>query len=78
MPGIEAFREESERILEGREVTTLLHDEVFGMLDESAALFRVLVIKTACTLPYTSVFLQLDCAYWGTEDEAELRERMSE
>ena len=78
VPGIEAFREESERILEGKEVNTLLHDEVFGMLDESSSLFRVLVIKTACTLPYTSVFLQLDCAYWGPEDERTLRERMSE
>lgn len=78
VPGIEAFRRESAGILEGKEVNTLLHDEVFGMLDASASLFRVLVIKTACTLPYTSVFLQLDCAYWDAEDEGLLRERMAE
>ena len=76
--GIEAFRTEAAGVLEGRGVNTLLHDEVFGMLDESASLFRVLVIKTNCTLPYTSVFLQLDCSYWGPDEEKQLRERMAE
>lgn len=78
VPGIERFRAESGKVLEGKEVNTLLHDEVFGMLDESSSLFRVLVIKTNCTLPYTSVFLQLDCSYWGPDQEDELRSRMDE
>ena len=76
--GIEAFRTEAEEVLAGRAVNTLLHDEVFRMLDESSSLFRVLVIKTNCTIPYTSVFLQLDCSYWGPENEKLLREKMSE
>jgi len=75
--GIEAFRSAAARTLDGRGVNTLLHDEVFSMLDESSSLFRVLVIKTSCTLPYTSVFLQLDCSYWGAENEKLLRESMS-
>ena len=78
VPGIEVFRSEAEKILAGREVNTLLHDEVFSMLDESSSLFRVLVIKTNCTIPYTSVFLQLDCSYWGPENEKMLRDLMSE
>ena len=78
MAGIEEFRAEAAKTLEGREVNTLLHDEVFSMLDESSSLFRVLVIKTNCTLPYTSVFLQLDCSYWGPENEQILRELMLE
>lgn len=76
--GIEAFRSASAKTLDGRAVNTLLHDEVFKMLDESSSLFRVLVIKTNCTIPYTSVFLQLDCSYWGPENEKILRENMSE
>ena len=76
--GIEQFRSDAAKLLDGRGVQTLLHDEVFGMLDESSSLFRVLVIKTNCTLPYTSVFLQLDCSYWGPEQESILRERMAE
>jgi hypothetical protein len=75
--GIDSFREKSESLLEGREVNTLLHDDVFRLLDESSSLFKVLVIKTKCTIPYTSVFLQLDCAYWNSEDEMKLRDRMS-
>lgn len=76
VPGIEQFRSEAASVLKGRTVNTLLHDEVFGMLDESSSLFRVLVIKTNCVLPYTSVFLQLDCSYWGPENEKVLREKM--
>jgi len=74
--GIEAFRSTAAKTLDGRAVNTLLHDEVFQMLDESSSLFRVLVIKTNCILPYTSVFLQLDCSYWGPENEKTLREQM--
>ena len=76
VPGIGRFRGEIDQLLEGRRVNTMLHDEVFGMLDESSSLFRTLVIKTRCTIPYTSVFLQLDCAYWGAEQERALREKM--
>ena len=76
--GIEAFRSAASKTLDGRAVNTLLHDEVFSMLDESSSLFRVLVIKTNCTLPYTSIFLQLDCSYWGPENEKILREAMRE
>lgn len=74
--GIETFRSQVAGVLEGRELNTLLHDEVFSLLDESSSLFRVLVIKTNCTLPYTSVFLQLDCSYWGPEEENALRKVM--
>ena len=72
-PGIEKFREESNALLKGRVVNKLLHEDVFSMLDESSSLFRVLVIKTNGTLPYTSFFLQLDCAYWGGDQEEKMR-----
>jgi hypothetical protein len=48
------------------------------MLEESSSLFTTLVIKTSGILPYTSVFMQLDCAYWGPEEENELRDRMKQ
>jgi hypothetical protein len=28
-------------------------------------------------IPYTSVFLQLDCKYWSAESEQKLRQAMS-
>jgi hypothetical protein len=78
VPGIEAFRLAADSILGESHVNTLLHDDVFKMLDASSSLFRVLVIKTNGTMPYTSVFIQLDCAYWGAEDEQLLREDMAQ
>jgi hypothetical protein len=30
------------------------------------------------TLPYTSVFLQLDCGYWNADQESRLREALEE
>jgi len=36
----------------------------------------VLVIKTPLALPYTSVFVQLDCGYWTPEAEQQLRRAM--
>jgi hypothetical protein len=37
-------------------------------------MFRILIIKTELTIPYTSVFLELDCGYWDGEAEKQLRE----
>jgi sugar lactone lactonase YvrE len=76
VPGIEQFKSESNRMLSSYEVNSLLHEDVFNLLDESASLFSTLVIKTSGTLPYTSVFMQLDCAYWGPGEETGLREKM--
>jgi D-ribose pyranose/furanose isomerase RbsD len=76
--GIAEFKNESQNLLADREIQSLLHDEVFAMLDESASLFKVLVIKTNTLLPYTSFFLQLDCAYWNAEQEETLRKEMDQ
>jgi hypothetical protein len=42
-------------------------------LDEAGKTFNVLILKTNLTLPYTSVFLELDCGYWSEEAEQRLR-----
>lgn len=78
-PGIEDFKMEVRAALAGAGVTDaqrILHDEVFGRLDKASALFKVLVLKTETLLPYTSVFIELDCGYWPAEKEKSLRERM--
>jgi hypothetical protein len=59
-----------------REVHSLPHEQIIGKLDEAGQTFKVLIIKTTMTMPYTSVFLQLDCAYWGPEAEQKLRAAM--
>jgi len=75
-PGVTAYRTELNRLLEGRRVTSLPHDELIAKLDAAAKVFRILVFKTDLTIPYTSVFVELDCGYWGPEAEQALREAM--
>lgn len=74
--GVKNFAAESRKLFGSHTVETLLHDSVFARLDASAKLFKMLVLKTKETIPYTSVFLQLDCAYWNAEKETQLRKRM--
>jgi D-ribose pyranose/furanose isomerase RbsD len=72
-PGIEDYRQQLSGLLTASDVKTLPHEQIIGKLDEAAQSFRVLIIKTNMTIPYTSVFLQLDCAYWNADAEARLR-----
>jgi len=77
-PGIGAYRRELEMLLQERVVNSIPHEELIAKLDEVAKTFRVLILKTNLTLPYTSVFLELDCDYWSSEAEKRLRDKMSQ
>lgn len=72
-PGIAAYRGRLGKLLQGQHVERLPHEEIIRRLDEAGRVFRVLVIKTNMTLPYTSVFLPLQCGYWSADKEARLR-----
>ena len=50
------------------------HAEIIDKLDAAGEKFRVLVLKTNMTLPYTSVFIELDCGYWSGAAQARLAE----
>jgi len=76
-PGVEKFQKDLKRTLEGSNVNCILHDEVFSKLDKASQLFNVLVIKTECLIPYTSVFFELNCGYWSEEKEKALRNKMA-
>jgi len=54
----------------------ILHDSVFVKIDAASKLFSVVVLKTEETIPYSSVFIELDCKYWNAEQEQELRKMM--
>jgi hypothetical protein len=77
-PGIDALRGGIAAALAGVETRALPHEDVIRALDEAGRTFRILLLKTTLTLPYTSVFLQLDCGYWTGEAEADLRRRMAD
>jgi hypothetical protein len=72
-PGIGAYRVALDRLLQGRTVRSLPHDKIIAQMDEVAQAFRVVIIKTRLTLPYTSVFIELHCGYWSPENERHLR-----
>ena len=72
-PGIETTREKLGQALAGLEVHSDPHEEIIGKLDEAGSSFQILLLKTNLALPYTSVFLQLDCGYWSEKAEQVLR-----
>ncbi len=76
-PGIDAYRLELDGLLRGYNVQRAPHEEIIARLDRAAQRFHVLIVKTGLTIPYTSVFFELDCAYWNAEAEARLRAAMN-
>jgi len=76
-PGINEYRQQLGGALYGSCVNYMQHEQIIAKLDQSAQVFRILVIKTDMTIPYTSVFFELDCGYWNAESEQRLREAMA-
>ena len=72
-PGVTRLRQSLARLFGKRKTQVLPHDQIIARLDESAKLFRVLILKSTLAIPYTSVFLELDCGYWTQEAEKRLR-----
>lgn len=58
--------------------TPLMHEEVFSKMDKAAQLFGVVVLKTESTLPYSSLFIELDSKYWDADRERILRQRLAD
>jgi D-ribose pyranose/furanose isomerase RbsD len=75
-PGIEDYRKDLEAVLHGARVEYIAHEQIISRLDQSAQIFRILLIKTNMTIPYTSVFFELDCGYWNAAAEQRLRQAM--
>jgi L-fucose mutarotase/ribose pyranase (RbsD/FucU family) len=76
-PGVTHYRNQLNQILSGASKTPMLHEEIIAKLDQVSQVFRVLIIKTELTIPYTSVFFELGCAYWPADSEARMRKAMS-
>jgi len=77
-PGIDAYRKTLYPLLDKHPVKSIPHEQLIAKLDQAARTFTILILKTDFTLPYTSVFIELDCGYWSTEAEQELRRNIKE
>jgi hypothetical protein len=76
-PGATTYRTEIGDLLRAYPVASLPHDRIIANIEEASKHFNVLVLKTKMTVPYTSVFIRLDCKYWSAEAEKRLRAKMA-
>lgn len=72
-PGITQYRRSLTQLFPKGSVSELPHEAIIAKLDEAARMFQVLIVKTDMAIPYTSVFFELDCAYWNSDAEMRLR-----
>jgi hypothetical protein len=75
-PGADDVRRRLDEALKGRGAAPVLHEELIARLDQAGKAFKIVMVKTTLAVPYTSVFLELDCGYWPAANEAKMRERM--
>jgi D-ribose pyranose/furanose isomerase RbsD len=76
-PGVTTYRQGIRNVLAGKKITSLPHEQIIAKVDEVGKTFHIVVLKTTMTVPYTSVFLQLNCKYWSDDAEAQMRKAMS-
>jgi hypothetical protein len=77
-PGVSVYRRNIKELLHDYAIEQVPHEKIISDIDEAGKTFRVLVLKTNMTIPYTSVFIRLDCKYWSADQEAGLRQKMNE
>ncbi len=75
-PGVSNYREQVTALLRDYEVHSRLHQSLIDEVAKDGAQYHVLILKTRLAIPYTSVFIHLDCKYWSAENERNLRETM--
>jgi hypothetical protein len=75
-PELNAYRAALKKTLQGRPIQSLPHEKILGKISEAGKDYKILVLKTTTTMPYTSVFLQLDCKYCTDEGEQKIRQAM--
>ena len=75
-PGVTAYRKQLDQMF-GSSAKELPHEEIIAKLDQVSQVFRVLIIKTELTIPYTTVFFELGCAYWPADAEERMRKAMT-
>jgi L-fucose mutarotase/ribose pyranase (RbsD/FucU family) len=76
-PGVSRYRTQLAELIKSAQTATLPHEQIIAKLDQSAQMFRVFIIKTEMTIPYTSIFFELGCTYWSADAERRLRTSMA-
>ncbi len=74
--GVSNYRTEITALLHDYKVTSRLHQSLIDEIAKDGEHYHVLILKTNLAIPYTSVFIHLDCKYWSADDERALRQAM--
>src|SRR5260370_24287330 len=74
--GVSELRRQITAAFAKEQVSSIPHTEVMTRIDEAGKTFRILFIKTTATIPYTSVYMRLDCGYMNEEVERRIRTAM--
>lgn len=76
-PGASTYRREIGDLLRDYGVQQMPHEKIIKEIDETSKTFNVLVLKTTMAVPYTSVFIRLNCKYWSDDAEKRMRAKMT-
>lgn len=76
-PDASAYRRSIGDLLRGFQVVSEPHEKLLSEVAQAGNTFHVLVLKTDATIPYSSIFIRLNCKYWSDDAEQRLRARMA-
>ena len=77
-PGVSAYRAQIGKLLAGHSIKPIPARKLIANVDDAAKVVHILVLKTRLAVPYSSVFIRLNCKYWGDDAEKRLRAKMGE
>jgi len=75
--GVSAYRREIQAVLSNFATEAVPHEQLIGRVDEAGKTMHVLVLKSRIAIPYSSVFIRLNCKYWSDDAEKRMRARMA-
>jgi len=78
LEGVDKMKADFNNVFSGSKLTTIPHDDIFSLFEKASLLFKIIILKTDCKIPYSSTFINLDCGYWPANKEVILREKMKE
>lgn len=76
-PDASAYRRQVGDLLHGYQIISEPHAKLLDTIAQEGQTFKILVLKTNGTVPYSSIFIRLDCKYWPAAAEQRLRARMA-
>ncbi|HEY2857874.1 MAG TPA: RbsD/FucU domain-containing protein [Terracidiphilus sp.] len=76
-PGVSAYRADIAKLLAGVHIDSIPHEQLIARVDDAGKTMHVLILKTKMTVPYSSIFLRLNCKYWSDDAEKRMRAAMA-